>query len=157
TATMPSMSETDRSITTISRGVSRRRRARTDSPVGALIAEQPNCSQSTAATIAPEGVPPTTATCGRRPSVVVRPLAAIPTIDSERAIFLLAIRLPVLQVSPGLLNERLSHRRCFLPTLPLPMDQIAAIVVPVFGLIGLGFVAVWSGFLKPVTGDALSD
>ena len=37
------------------------------------------------------------------------------------------------------------------------MDQIAAIVVPVFGLIGLGFLAAWSGFLKPAIGDALSD
>jgi predicted permease len=37
------------------------------------------------------------------------------------------------------------------------MDQIAAIVVPVFGLIGLGFLTAWSGYLKPETGDALSD
>jgi predicted permease len=37
------------------------------------------------------------------------------------------------------------------------MDQIAGIVVPVFGLIGLGFLAAWSGLLKPAAGEGLSD
>jgi predicted permease len=37
------------------------------------------------------------------------------------------------------------------------MDQIAAIVVPVFGLIGLGFGAAWSGLLREQTGEALAD
>jgi malonate transporter and related proteins len=37
------------------------------------------------------------------------------------------------------------------------MDQIAAIVVPVFGLIGLGFGAAWSKLLSAATGEALAD
>lgn len=37
------------------------------------------------------------------------------------------------------------------------MDQIAGIVVPVFGLIGLGYAVSASGLLKPATGDGLSD
>jgi predicted permease len=37
------------------------------------------------------------------------------------------------------------------------MGQIAAIVVPVFGLIGIGLLADLSGILKWQTGDALSD
>jgi predicted permease len=37
------------------------------------------------------------------------------------------------------------------------MDQIAAIVVPVFGLIGLGFAAAWTGLLSDATGEALAD
>jgi malonate transporter and related proteins len=37
------------------------------------------------------------------------------------------------------------------------MDQIADIVVPVFGLIGIGFGVAWSGILKTGTGEALSD
>ena len=37
------------------------------------------------------------------------------------------------------------------------MDQITAIVVPVFGLIGLGFAAAWSRLLNENTGEALAD
>jgi predicted permease len=37
------------------------------------------------------------------------------------------------------------------------MDQIAAIVVPVFGLIGLGFAAAWSRLLNETTGEGLAD
>lgn len=37
------------------------------------------------------------------------------------------------------------------------MDQIAAIVVPVFGLIGLGFAAAWSGLLSDESGEAIAD
>ena len=37
------------------------------------------------------------------------------------------------------------------------MDQITAVIIPVFGLIGIGFLAAWSGLLKPATGDGLSD
>jgi predicted permease len=37
------------------------------------------------------------------------------------------------------------------------MDQIATIVVPVFGLIGLGFAAAWTGLLSDATGEALAD
>jgi predicted permease len=37
------------------------------------------------------------------------------------------------------------------------MDQITAIVVPVFGLIGLGFAAAWTGLLSDETGEALAD
>lgn len=37
------------------------------------------------------------------------------------------------------------------------MDQITGIVIPVFGLIGIGFLVSWSGLLKERTGDGLSD
>lgn len=37
------------------------------------------------------------------------------------------------------------------------MDQIVAIVLPVFGLIALGYGAAWSGILRRETGEALSD
>ena len=37
------------------------------------------------------------------------------------------------------------------------MDQITAIVVPVFGLIGLGFAAAWTRLLNQATGEALAD
>ena len=37
------------------------------------------------------------------------------------------------------------------------MDQIVAIVLPVFGLIALGYAAAWSGILRRETGEALSD
>lgn len=37
------------------------------------------------------------------------------------------------------------------------MDQIAAIIVPVFGLIGLGFGAAWTRLLGEATGEALAD
>ena len=37
------------------------------------------------------------------------------------------------------------------------MDQITGIVVPVFGLIGIGYAVSWSGLLKPATGEGLSD
>jgi predicted permease len=37
------------------------------------------------------------------------------------------------------------------------MDQITAIVIPVFGLIGVGFGSAWSGLLSEETGEALSD
>jgi len=37
------------------------------------------------------------------------------------------------------------------------MGQIAAIVVPVFGLIGLGFGAAWTRLLREATGEALAD
>ena len=37
------------------------------------------------------------------------------------------------------------------------MGQIAAIIIPVFGLIGLGLFADAARLLKPTTGDALSD
>jgi predicted permease len=37
------------------------------------------------------------------------------------------------------------------------MDQITTIVVPVFGLIGIGFAAAWSGLLSDETGEALAD
>jgi predicted permease len=37
------------------------------------------------------------------------------------------------------------------------MDQIASIVVPVFGLIGLGFAAAWSRLLNENTGEGLAD
>jgi hypothetical protein len=37
------------------------------------------------------------------------------------------------------------------------MDQIVAIVLPVFGLIALGYAAAWSEVLRRETGEALSD
>jgi predicted permease len=37
------------------------------------------------------------------------------------------------------------------------MNQIVAIVLPVFGLIALGYAAAWSGILRRETGEALSD
>lgn len=37
------------------------------------------------------------------------------------------------------------------------MDQILAIVIPVFGLIGLGYLAAWTKLLGPAVGDALSE
>ena len=37
------------------------------------------------------------------------------------------------------------------------MDQIVEIVLPVFGLIALGYAAAWSGVLRRETGEALSD
>ena len=37
------------------------------------------------------------------------------------------------------------------------MDQIAGIVIPVFGIIGIGYGVAWSGILRAGTGDALSD
>jgi predicted permease len=37
------------------------------------------------------------------------------------------------------------------------MNQIAGIVVPVFGLIGIGYIVAWSGLLKTGTGEGLSD
>jgi predicted permease len=37
------------------------------------------------------------------------------------------------------------------------MDQIAGIVVPVFGLIGIGYGVAWSGLLRIETGEALAD
>jgi predicted permease len=37
------------------------------------------------------------------------------------------------------------------------MNQIVAIVLPVFGLIALGYAAAWSGMLRRETGEALSD
>jgi len=37
------------------------------------------------------------------------------------------------------------------------MNEIAAIVVPVFGLIGLGFAAAWSGLLSETTGEAIAE
>jgi predicted permease len=37
------------------------------------------------------------------------------------------------------------------------MNEIAAIVVPVFGLIGLGFAAAWSGLLSEATGEAVAE
>ncbi len=37
------------------------------------------------------------------------------------------------------------------------MDQIVGIVLPVFGLIGIGYVVAWSGLLDERTGDALAD
>ena len=37
------------------------------------------------------------------------------------------------------------------------MSQIAAVVLPVFGLIALGFALAWTGLLKEQVGDALAD
>jgi predicted permease len=37
------------------------------------------------------------------------------------------------------------------------MDQIATIVLPVFGIIGIGYLIAWSGIFSPETGDAISD
>lgn len=37
------------------------------------------------------------------------------------------------------------------------MDQIATIVLPVFGVIGVGYLIAWSGLISRDTGDALSD
>ncbi|HVZ14091.1 MAG TPA: AEC family transporter [Bauldia sp.] len=37
------------------------------------------------------------------------------------------------------------------------MNEIAAIVIPVFGLIGLGFIAAWTGLLKEATGEAVAE
>jgi predicted permease len=37
------------------------------------------------------------------------------------------------------------------------MDQIATVVVPVFGLIGLGFGAAWTRLLSDETGEAIAD
>ena len=37
------------------------------------------------------------------------------------------------------------------------MGQIAGIVLPVFGLIGIGYVIAWTGLLKENTGEALVD
>src|SRR5665213_2373097 len=37
------------------------------------------------------------------------------------------------------------------------MNQVVAIVLPVFGLIGVGYVIAWSGLLKEAAGDALAD
>lgn len=37
------------------------------------------------------------------------------------------------------------------------MDQIAGIVIPVFGLIGIGWAVAWSRLLKGGTGDGLAD
>ena len=37
------------------------------------------------------------------------------------------------------------------------MDQIAGIVVPVFGVIGIGYAVAWSGLLRMETGEALAD
>jgi len=37
------------------------------------------------------------------------------------------------------------------------MEQIVGIVIPVFGLIGLGYLAIWVRLLAPETGEALGD
>jgi predicted permease len=37
------------------------------------------------------------------------------------------------------------------------MNEIAAIVIPVFGLIGLGFAAAWTGLLSAATGEAIAE
>ena len=37
------------------------------------------------------------------------------------------------------------------------MDQILAIVIPVFGLVGLGYLAGWTRLLGDGAGDALSE
>jgi hypothetical protein len=37
------------------------------------------------------------------------------------------------------------------------MDQIATIVLPVFGIIGIGYLIAWSGIFSAETGDAISD
>ena len=37
------------------------------------------------------------------------------------------------------------------------MDQIVTIVLPVFGVIGVGYLIAWSGLISRDTGDALSD
>jgi hypothetical protein len=37
------------------------------------------------------------------------------------------------------------------------MDQIATIVLPVFGVIGVGYLIAWSGLISRDTGEALSD
>ncbi len=37
------------------------------------------------------------------------------------------------------------------------MDQITAIVLPVFGIIGIGYLIAWSGIFSAETGDAISD
>ena len=37
------------------------------------------------------------------------------------------------------------------------MEQIAGIVVPVFGLIGVGYLMAWTRLLRPETGQALAD
>jgi malonate transporter len=37
------------------------------------------------------------------------------------------------------------------------MEQIATIVLPVFGVIGVGYLIAWSGLISRDTGDALSD
>jgi malonate transporter len=37
------------------------------------------------------------------------------------------------------------------------MDQIVGIVIPVFGLIGIGYAAVWIGLLNHETGEAVGD
>jgi hypothetical protein len=37
------------------------------------------------------------------------------------------------------------------------MDQIVTIVLPVFGIIGIGYLIAWSGIFSAETGDAISD
>lgn len=37
------------------------------------------------------------------------------------------------------------------------MDQIATIILPVFGIIGIGYFVAWSGLVLAKTGDAISD
>lgn len=37
------------------------------------------------------------------------------------------------------------------------MDQIATIVLPVFGIIGIGYLIAWSGLISRETGEAISD
>jgi hypothetical protein len=37
------------------------------------------------------------------------------------------------------------------------MDQIATIVLPVFGIIGIGYVIAWSGLFSTETGEAIAD
>lgn len=37
------------------------------------------------------------------------------------------------------------------------MDQLVTIVLPVFGLVGLGYAVAWIGLLGPASGDALAD
>ncbi len=56
------------------------------------------------------------------------------------------------QVSSALLNERLRPGAD-----AIPMNEIATIVFPVFGLIGLGYVVAWSGLLGAQSGEALAD
>src|SRR5579872_3496384 len=37
------------------------------------------------------------------------------------------------------------------------MDQVVSIVLPVFGVIAIGYAIAWSGLLKDEAGDALAD
>lgn len=37
------------------------------------------------------------------------------------------------------------------------MEQILTIVLPVFGIIGVGYLVAWTGLFSRETGDALSD